>query len=620
MRFFFNYSTFIMSGLNRQFNFTTSERRASTTISGSLQRSGLYVPQDFYKHPVENALEEDSSEDEPIDPLDTQPLQPRNKSTNTLSRQLTKDILAEEARLMEQNGVQYRHSSDRIVPPTAVAGEERLFEHYGATEATGWDDEESGNTEDIKETWDDAVRSGKIRTTPSFELKSLTMSSIPLVVTFLLESSLAVCSVFAVGHISSEALAGVSLGMMSSNMTAIALIAGIASALDTFLPQAYGARKYHLVGLIFQRCVVIIFCVIFVVCLIWWFYAEQILLKVVGDPKSVHFATTYLRITSFGLPGYILFETGKRFLQAQGIFDAPSYVLFVCAPLNALLNYLLVWVCGLGYVGAPMAVAINYNFMALGLFLYTVTTKNEVNPTKCWNGIHIKRLFKNWGELIKLSIPNLVMMACEFLSFEILTLMASYLGTSALAAQSVISTSATITYQVSYGLSIAASTRIANFLGAQLARSARIAANMTFVATVFVFAINVSFLYFGRFMIADWFTNDPKVKKVVIDVLPIVAPIQIFDVLDATSAGCLRGQGMQKIGGYCNVIGYYVIGIPLGYYLAFNYPVDHPLGLFGEWLGVGVGLIFISAIQTYYVLNANYDKLIEDAIRRNNTD
>lgn len=489
---------------------------------------------------------------------------------------------------------------------------------YGALSRTSTKKEiEPEDATAIEQNWDEAIRSGKIQTTPGFEFKTIFTSSIPLIITFLLQSSLGVCSVFAVGHISPKALAGVTLGMMSSNMTAIAVIAGLASSLDTFLPQAYGAGKYKLVGLIFQRCVALILCVMVVVCTLWWLYAEKVLLMILPDPESAHYASQYLKVTSFGIPGYVLFETGKRFLQAQGVFDASTYVLFVCAPLNAIMNYTFVWNLGFGYIGAPMAVAFNYTLMALGLLLYTVYTKNELNPRKCWNGIQTRKIFKNWGELIWLSIPNLIMIVSEFLSFEILTFLASYLGTTVLAAQSVVATMASLTYQVPYGVSIAASTRIANFLGAQLPDAAHITSKVVLIFSGFVGLFNMSFVFFGRYRIANWFSNDAGVIKIVSNVFPVVALLQIFDSLNATSAGCLRGQGMQKIGGYANLISYYLIGIPIGAVLAFLYPKEHPLGLSGLWSGVGLALFIIGTTQWYFVLHADYHKLIKDVIRRN---
>lgn len=626
--------------MSHQFNYTTSQRRASTTIVGSLGRSGLYVPQDFIKygkkrigsvldsmegdlHPAEEAEDvieaevenEQENENESAVSNESQESLPLRGTRSleapgaAVSRRQSLQILSEEANLLRANGINIHRTSAARAPPDQIgAGGEGA--NYGAA------DEEA-----IIESWDDAIKSGKLSTTVSLELKTLARSSVPLVITFLLQNSLSVCSIFAVGHISSEALAGITLGAMTSNITAIATIAGLASSLDTFLPQAYGAKKYHLVGLIFQRCTVLIFTIMFFVCTSWWIWAESLLLNFLPDEQSAIYAAQYLKVTSFGIPGYILFETGKRFLQSQGIFDASTYVLFFCAPLNALLNYSLVWVLNFGYIGAPIAVSINYTLMAVGLFVYTVRTKNEANPMKCWTKFELKRIFRNWGELIKLSIPNLIMIMSEFLSFEILTLLASYLGTVPLAAQSIIATMASLTYQIPYGVSIASSTRIANFLGAQLPKSALTTCKATFVFTTLIALLNFSFLYFGRNLIAEWFSNDLKVIKLAEEVFPLIALMQVFDALNTTSAGCLRGQGLQRIGGYVNLFSYYVVGLPLGAYLGFCWPNrENPSGLLGLWTGSTFALIIIGSVQSYFSLHADFDQLVEDAINRSNSD
>lgn len=584
--------------MSHQFSHTTSERRASTSIVGSLGRSGLFVPQDFISHSskeIENALDIMDDEGEIL------PTGIASENTNSLCKK-SLSLLSEEAKLLAANNVPIRTSRS-----TPDAGTD-----YG----TITDNEEDA----IITSWNEAIKSGKITTTVYFEFKTLTASSIPLVATFLLQNSLSICSIFAVSHISSEALAGITLGAMSANITAIAAIAGLASSLDTFLPQAYGAKKYHLVGLIFQRCCMLIFCCMFIVCLSWWIFAESILILILPDKEAAAYAAQYLKVASFGIPGYIFFETGKRFLQAQGIFDAPTYVLFICAPLNALMNYTFVWVLNFGYVGAPLAVSINYTLMAFGLYIYTIYTNHESNPMKCWCKFDLKNVFRNWGELIKLSIPNLIMIMSEFLSFEILTLLASYLGTSQLAAQSILATMASLTYQVPYGVSIAASTRIANFLGAQLPNSAFITCQASYYFTFVIAAINSSFLYFGRFLIANWFTDDQEVVKFVIYSAPIVGFLQIFDALNSVSAGCLRGQGLQRIGGYVNLLAYYIIGIPLGFYWAFYWPKDKPLGLVGLWGGTAVALFIVGVVQCYCSLKADFQRLVLDAQQRANSD
>ncbi|KAG0677853.1 ethionine resistance protein [Pichia californica] len=643
--------------MSLQFNYTTSQRRASTTIVGSIGRSGLYVPQDFINYDkkkigsvldsMEHDLDpEDEHEDEDQDQdhfnsIDSQPTLIRNHSLNSInsntnnnsnntltrpsrhkkSRRESEILLNDEINLLKANGIQISknisNSSSSQQNINNIDNNNSL--NYNSIAIV--DDNDNDDDNYIIESWDDAVKNGKIKTTTNLELKTLIKSSIPLIITFILQNSLSVCSIFAVGHISSEALAGITLGAMTSNITAMATIAGLASSLDTFLPQAYGAKKFHLVGLIFQRCTVLIFTIMIVVCSSWWIWSETLLTNFLPDKKSAIYASQYLKVTSFGIPGYILFETGKRFLQSQGIFDASTYVLFICAPLNAILNYLLVWYFNFGYIGAPIAVSINYTLMAFGLFLFTINTKNEINPLKCWTKLNLNKIFKNWSELIKLSIPNLIMIVSEFLSFEILTLLASYLGTIPLASQSIIATTASLAYQIPYGVSIASSTRVANFLGAQLPKSAFVTCKATYIFTILISIINFSLIYFGKSIIANWFSNDLNVVKLSEKVFPLIAFMQIFDALNTTSAGCLRGQGLQRIGGYVNIFSYYIVGLPLGAYLGFNFPnKENPSGLLGLWSGSIVALIIIGSVQTYFSLHADFDKLVNDAVNRSNSD
>lgn len=616
-----------------------AKRRASTSVAGSLGRAGLFLPQDFIdydKKRIGSALSnlEDGLDDEELEPdLESNNFEEDvdGDSCPSSKRRRNSFLVSEEANLLKANGIPIKHShptSDSRTLHTSTSREINSIDtsiqrsNYDSicqdNDEDEYDEEEE---EDIIASWDEAVKAGKIKTTTSFELKSISKSAIPLVLTFLMQNSLSVCSIFVVGHISSEALAGITLGAMTSNITAIATIAGLASSLDTFLPQAYGAKKYHLVGIIYQRCCVLIFTIMFFVCIAWWIWAEQLLTKFLPDKQAAIYAAQYLKVTSFGIPGYILFETGKRFLQCQGIFDASTYVLFVCAPLNAFLNYFFVWVLRLGYIGAPIAVSINYTLMALGLYIYTTNTKNKINPMKCWTKFEFKRVYRNWGELIKLSIPNLIMIMSEFLSFEILTLLSSYLGTVPLAAQSILATMASLTYQIPYAVSIACSTRIANFLGAQLPDSAFTTCKSTFIFTAAIALLNSSFLFFGRNLIASWFTNDTAVIEQARAAMPVVAFMQIFDALNTTSAGCLRGQGLQRIGGYVNLFSYYLVGLPLGAYFAFNWPSkEHSSGLTGLWLGSTFALIIIGCVQSYYSLNADFDQLVRDAIRRSNSD
>ena len=84
-----------------------------------------------------------------------------------------------------------------------------------------------------------------------------------------------------------------------------------------------------------------------------WYYSGAILSKFITEAETAQLAGLYLRILILGTPGFAAFECWKRFMQAQGLFHAPTIVLVVAAPLNAFLGWLLVWHFRLGGCGSP---------------------------------------------------------------------------------------------------------------------------------------------------------------------------------------------------------------------------------------------------------------------------
>ena len=199
---------------------------------------------------------------------------------------------------------------------------------------------------DIK--WEVAVLEGKIQTTWQREAKVLARYSGPLVLTFLLQYSLTVASIFTVGHIGKVELGAVSLASMTANITGYAVYHGLATSLDTLCAQAYGSGRKKLVGLQTQRMVYFLWTITIPIGIVW-LCAEEILVKVVPEKDVAILAGRYLRIVLIGAPGYATFESAKRYLQAQGLFSASLYVLLICAPLNAFMNWLFVWVCRQGH-------------------------------------------------------------------------------------------------------------------------------------------------------------------------------------------------------------------------------------------------------------------------------
>ncbi|QSZ34178.1 hypothetical protein DSL72_005767 [Monilinia vaccinii-corymbosi] len=461
--------------------------------------------------------------------------------------------------------------------------------------------------ERLNRQWEEAVAAGKIKTTWQREAKTLTRYSSPLVVTFVLQYSLTVASIFTVGHLGKVELGAVSLASMTANITGYAIYQGLATSLDTLCSQAYGSGRKGLVGLQLQRMTWFLWALTIPIGMIW-LSAEKILQTIVPEKRSAELAGLYLRVLLLGAPGFALFEASKRFVQAQGLFSATTYVLLICAPLNAFMNWWFVWKFQWGFIGAPIAVAVTDNLLPLLLFLYV----RYVDGKECWDGF-TWRAFHNWGPMIKLALPGLVMVLAEYLAFEVLTLASSYFSVTHLAAQSVLTTITTLTFQIPFSISIAASTRVANLIGATLSDAAKTSSKVAIYGACIVGIFNFTLISCLRNTVPRLFTDDLDVINIVASVLPLCAAFQLFDALAANCNGLLRGLGRQEIGGYVNIFCYYVLAMPISLGTAFG------LGwqLEGLWLGLALALGLVSAIEGWFLMRTDWEGAVEAAQDRN---
>src|SRR6202011_2704010 len=87
--------------------------------------------------------------------------------------------------------------------------------------------------------------------------------------------------------------------------------------------------------------------------------------------------------------------------------------------------------------------------------------------------------------------------------------------------------------------------------------------------------------------IARGFTADPGVIAAAVPLLLVAAAFQFFDGLQVTASGALRGAGNTHAGLIVQIVGYWIIGLPVGYLFAF--PLHQ--GAVGLWLGLCAGLI-----------------------------
>ncbi|WLF77468.1 hypothetical protein PVL30_001186 [Lodderomyces elongisporus] len=444
----------------------------------------------------------------------------------------------------------------------------------------------------------------KLKTNPSHEAKVLLRHASPLIITFILEHFFSIVCLIVVGKLGTNELAAVSLATMTTTIT-FAIFEGTATALDTLCPQAYGAGNYELMSIFVQRSYLISL-TLYIPCGLFWWFSASVLKYIIDNPEVVELTSKFLRILILGAPGYIFFENGKRFLQAQGIFEASTGIMFISAPVNILMSWFLVWndTYGLGYIGAPISSVFNFWLMSLLLVLYV----KFIDGKKCWFGIASPReLISHWSQVIHLALPGIIMIESEYLAYEIMTLFASYFGTKPLAAQSAVSSIASLAYMIPFAVSIATSTRVANFIGGQNLAGALTATRIGWLGGVAAASVNGLILFTFRYQLAKVFTDDPDVIELIEKLLhPLVAILQIFDGTACVSSGILRAQGAQKLGGLINFVAYYAFALPLA--LILSKIVGW--GLYGLWIGIGSGMFVIALTETSVIAFSDWEQIL----------
>ncbi|XP_074316582.1 protein DETOXIFICATION 16-like [Silene latifolia] len=444
---------------------------------------------------------------------------------------------------------------------------------------------------------EDDVKGGDWREGFIEEVKKQVWLAGPLISVNLLIFCLQLISIMFVGHLGELPLSGASMANSFATVTGFSLLMGMASALDTFCGQSYGAKRYHMLGIHLQRAIIILSLVSIPLAVIWA-NTKSLLIAFRQDPEIATAAGNYAQFLIPSLFAYAILQPLLRFLQTQNIV----FPMMISTGISTLLHLPLCWVLvfrsGLGHKGAALAMGISYWINVILLALYV---KFSSSCVKTWTGFS-SEAFQQLLTFVRLSIPSACMVCLEAWSFEFMVLAAGLLPNPTLET-SVLSISlntASTVWMIPFGLSGAVSTRVSNELGAGHPKIARLA-----VSVVLFLAITESIVV-GIILISIrniWgyaYSNEKEVIRYVAIMLPILAASNFLDGIQSVLSGIARGCGWQKIGAYINLGSYYIVGIPLAIFLAF---ILH-MGGKGLWLGIICALavqvvsLFIITIRT----------------------
>ena len=418
------------------------------------------------------------------------------------------------------------------------------------------------------------------------EVRRLLSLAFPAVIAHLGGMLMGVVDVAMVGQLGEVALAQTSMGHTYSFALLLPIL-GLAIGLDPLFAQAFGAHDRQAVARTLRGGLAIVGLACIPAVLIQ--LQPVWVLRAMGQTELVvEGATPYILIRTLAIPGFAAFAVFRQYAQAAGRMWPGTVAVIVGNVVNVVANAILIYgllgVPALGVVGAGWATVCS-NTAMVAVLLGIVFWDRELRP----NWALAKR---DWrlGRLVTVAGPVGLQVGLEGWGFSIATVLVGTFGETWLAANAVALTLASLAFMVPLGISSAAATRVGNLLGAGHGwrRSAWISIAMG-ASVMMVFSALFSLM---PGVLAWPFVESEAAIAAAIVLLPIAAGFALFDGVQVVTFGVLRGAGDTTVPAIANVVGYYVIGLPIGAWLAYT----AGFGAAGVWMGLAIALACVAVM------------------------
>ncbi|KAK7366853.1 hypothetical protein VNO80_08854 [Phaseolus coccineus] len=387
------------------------------------------------------------------------------------------------------------------------------------------------------------------------------------------------------------------------------LLLGMASALETLCGQAFGAKKYHMLGIYMQRSWIVLFiCCILLLPL--YLFASPVL-KLLGQPDEL--AELSGKVSIWMLPVHFAFAFQfplQRFLQCQ-LKTAPiAWVSLVALLVHVFVTWLFVFKLEFGVIGAAATINFSWWVLTLGLFGYSVWG----GCPHTWTGFSVEAFSGLW-DFVKLSAAAGVMLCLENWYYKILIVMTGNLENAEIAvdALSICMTVNSLEMMIPLAFFAATGVRVANELGAGNGKGAKFATTVSVVTSVIIGLFFWMLILILHDKFGYIFSNSKPVLDQVNDLSLLLAFTILLNSVQPVLSGVAVGSGWQSYVAYINLGCYYIIGVPLGFLMGWVFK----LGVMGIWAGmIFGGTATQTLILSIITIKCDWDKEAEIAKMR----
>ena len=373
------------------------------------------------------------------------------------------------------------------------------------------------------------------------------------------------------GRFADTALAALAVASATYITVHISLM-GIFQALLPVWAELHGARKYQEVGRSVRQALYL--CAITSALGIWALISPDLLLNWTEVPPALqNDVREYLTIVAFGLPASLLFRMFSTLNQSLGKPKLVTWVqvgaLLVKVPLSIILAL------GFPDLLAPMGLAgcawatLAVMLLMILIALWLLKTQDIYVPYKIWRALE-----KPDGAVllrfIRLGLPSGLAIGVEVTSFTLMSLFVARLGVVATASHQIVSNMAAVLYMIPLSLSIATSSRVSFWLGAEQSHRARQALRKGFELILLLSLALAALIGWQRDAVAAFYTHSPEVGVLAAKLLLWLMLYHFVDAIQVFCVFTLRSYQITLLPLISYTVLLWGLGLAGGYSVAYG--------------------------------------------------
>ena len=434
---------------------------------------------------------------------------------------------------------------------------------------------------------------------------------LPVLIYQVISYSSGMIGTFMAGHYSPTDLAGVSMGVNIWNPVMYTLNA-IVLAIVPIVSHLIGKKREEEIPVMVRQFLYIAVLISIILVIALNTLAAPIVDSLGMDAKIATITKNYLYYESFGVLSIFLYVVLRSFMDSLGLTRLSMIMMIISVPVNVTLAYGFIFgkfgMPELGGAGNAIAVSLTYTVLFF-IALFLTLKHPKINKYKIFKKEGIR--FKYWGEIFKLGIPIAIATALETVVFSTLSLMVSRFDTTIIASHQAALNFSGFLYSLPVSVANTATIIVAYHVGAKNYKLAKSYTALSVALGVISSGVAGLIVLLFDTKIPYLYSTDSGVIDLTAHLLIFAIGFALCDSFASALAGVLRGY--KKVVPICLAmfVGYYIVGIPVAYYLVFTKGV----GIDGLWIGwiIGLGIYGLGVLGYYLNLSRGISKKLNTA-------